>query len=1023
MNISAWSIRYPVPVILLFAMLTAAGLIAFRGTEVQNFPDVDLPMVRVVASLPGTAPAQLETEVARKLENAMATMQGLRHLHTLIQDGVVTILAEFRLEKAPQEALDDTRAAVARVRSDLPAALRDPEISRIEFKNDAILTYTVASSRMDEEALSWFVEDQVTRRLLAVPGVGAVVRVGGVSREVRVELDPQRLLALRLNAADVSRRLAQVQREAPGGRARLGGGEQAVRTVATLSSAQNLAALEIPLPDGQVVRLDQVATVTDTLAERRSGAFLDGRPVVGFEIFRATGASDLVVARGVRQALAALRGEHPDLELTEAVNAIDPVEENFRGSLSLLIEGAVLAVVVVGLFLRDLRATLISAAALPLSVIPTFLFMQWMGFTLNIITLLSLSLVVGILVDDAIVEIENIVRHMARGKEPLVAAREAADEIGLAVIATTFTLIAVFLPTAFMKGLAGQYFVQFGWTASIAVFLSLVVARLVTPMMAAYLLKKPVRPLAEPFWMASYLRAARWALGHRCATLAITALFGVVSVIPLATGLIKGDFVPPSDLGQTRISIELPPGSTYAQTRAAVDEVTAILAAHPRVRQVYAAIGGGSMGDSPAGAAAEPRMAQLTVTLTPRRERSGVSQQDIERELRAQLQAVPGVRIRVAASENYTLVLSGEDSELLARHAARVEQELRALPGIGQVTSSASLQRPELIVRPDSARAADLGVSTDAIAETVRVATQGDYEQYLAKLNLGQRQVPIVVRLPDEAMGELELLRQLTVPGARGPVPLRDVADIEIASGPAQINRLDRLRNVNFEIELDGRPLGDLQQRVATLSSLSRLPPGLARHDIGQAETSNELGQSFLLAMGTGVACIYVVLVLLFHAWVQPVTILGALLLSVPGAILALFLTGTHFSMPAMIGMVMLMGITTKNSILLVEYAIMAQRDHGLPRLEALLDACRKRARPILMTSLAMGAGMLPIALGFGADSAFRAPMAIVVMGGLITSTVLSLLVIPVLYTVLDDLVRCFVPASWRGAGRGLTAG
>jgi multidrug efflux pump subunit AcrB len=1019
MNFSSWSIRNPVPAILLFSMLTAAGLFAFRAAKVQNFPDVDLPMITVVASLPGAAPAQMETEVARKLENTMATMKGLRHLYTTVQDGTATVMAEFRLEKPPQEALDDTRAAVARARSDLPAALRDPVISKIEFKNDPILTYTVASPRMDEEALSWLVDDLLTRRLLAVPGVGAVTRVGGVSREVRVELDPDRLLSLRLSAADVSRRLAQVQREAPGGRARLGSGEQAVRTVGTVSSAAALAALEIPLPDGRIVRLDQVATVSDGQAERRSGTYLDGRPVVGFEILRTTGAGDIDVANGVRQALDALKAQQPDIDLTEALNTVDPVVENFEGSMSLLIEGALLAVLVVGIFLRDVRATFISAVALPLSIIPTFLVMQWMGFTLNLITLLSLSLVVGILVDDAIVEIENIMRHLAQGKAPLVAAREAADEIGLAVIATTFTLIAVFLPTAFMKGLAGKFFVQFGWTASIAVFFSLVVARLVTPMMAAYLLKKPTRPPTEPFWMPAYLRAARWAFTHKAATLAITAAFGMLSCTPLLMGAIKGDFMPPADLSQTRISVELPPGSTFEQTRDIAEQISAAVARHPDVTMVYTAVGAAGTGGSPGGTAAEARMANLTLNLTPRKERSGRSQQHIERELRARLQDVAGARVKVAANEAYTLVLSGEDGELLEQHAATVERELRTLQGIGQVTSSSSLQRPEVIVRTDTARAADLGVSTDAIAETVRVATLGDYDQFLPKLNLSRRQVPIVVRLPEDAMQDLELLRQLTVPGARGPVPLRDVAQVEITSGPARINRLDRLRNVNFEIELNGQALGDVQQRAAALTSLSHLPPGLVKHDIGAAETSNELAQSFLLAMGTGVACIYIVLVLLFRAWVQPVTILGALALSIPGAILALFVSGTHLSMPAMIGMIMLAGIATKNSILLVEYDIVAQRDRGMSRLDALLNACHKRARPIVMTSLAMGAGMLPIALGFGADPSFRAPMAIVVIGGLVTSTFLSLLVIPVLYEVVDDCMQRCTPKRWMAKREG----
>lgn len=741
--------------------------------------------------------------------------------------------------------------------------------------------------------------------------------------------------------------------------------------------------------------------------------------MVGFEILRTTGAGDIDVANGVRQALAVLKIEQPSIEITEAFNTVDQVVDNFEGSMSLLIEGALLAVLVVWLFLRDIRATFVAAVALPLSIIPTFLLLQWMGFTLNIITLLSLSLVVGILVDDAIVEIENIMRHLAQGKEPLVAAREAADEIGLAVIATTFTLIAVFLPTAFMKGMAGKFFVQFGWTASIAVFFSLLVARLLTPMMAAYLLKKPAGPHTEPFWMAAYLKLARWAMTHKGATLMILTVFGIASCMPLVTGAIKGDFMPPEDLSRTRISVELPPGSTFEQTRAIADEVQAAVMAHPHVTMVYSVVGGSAAADGLVLNTTDARTANLTVNLTPRKERPGVNQQHIERELRTRLQDVAGARVKVAANEVYTLVLSGEDSEVLAQYATTVEQELRGLVGIGQVNSSSNLQRPELIVRPDTTRAADLGVTTDAIAETMRVATMGDYDQFLLKLNLSQRQVPIVVRLPDEAAKDLQLLRQLTVPGARGPVPLGNVAEMEISSGPAQINRLDRLRNVSFEIELNGQALGDVQQRAAALPSLSRLPLGLFKNDIGEAETSNESGQSFLLAMGTGVACIYIVLVLLFHAWVQPVTILGALLLSIPGAMLALFVTGTNLSMPAMIGMIMLMGIATKNSILLVEYAIVAQRDHGMSRLDALLDACHKRARPIVMTTLAMGAGMMPIALGFGADPSFRAPMAIVVIGGLITSTLLSLLVIPVLYEVVDDLIQRVTPRSWMARSGG----
>jgi len=1009
MNVSTWSIRNPIPAILLFLLLTVLGLMGFRAMKIQNFPDIDLPMVTVTASLPGAAPGQMETEVARKIENSLATLQGIKHLYTKVMDGMVVITVEFRLEKPTQEALDDVRDAVTRVRSDLPADMRDPVVAKVDLAGSPILTYTVASSRMDDEALSWFVDNQVARAMRAVRGVGAVTRVGGVSRELRVELDPARLLALNASAADISRQLRQVQQEAGGGRTDVGGIEQSVRTLATVQSAQELAVMEITLADGRHLRLDQVATVSDTVAEQRSGALLDGRPVVGFEIVRSRGAGEVEVADGVRAELARLKTAHPDIQITEAFNFVDPVVENYEGSMLLLFEGAILAVIVVWLFLRDWRATLVSATALPLSVIPAFAAMYALGFSINIVTLLSLSLVVGILVDDAIVEIENIMRHLAQGKPPMQAAMEAADEIGLAVIATTFTLIAVFLPTAFMSGVAGKFFVQFGWTAAIAVFFSLVVARLLTPMMAAYLLTPPKRPRLTPRWLEIYQGWAAACLRHRIlTTLAAAAFFfGSFALLPLlATG-----FIPPDDLSQTQVSLTLPPGSTYAQTLATAEQARALVRRNPHVRLVYTAIGGGSTGADPFApqGAGEVRKATLTLNLTHRSQRHGVSKQAIEAQLRQALEVLPGARVKVGfggSNEKYVLVLAGEDGRVLAEHAARVEHELRGLAGIGGVTSSASLTRPELVVRVDAARAADLGVTTAAIADTLRIATAGDYDQGLAKLNLSQRQVPMLVRLPASARQDLELLARLPVPGARGPVPLANVASLAVDSGPAAIDRYDRLRNVNFEIELNNMPLGEVEKRAHALPSLTQLPAGVTQTSVGDAEAMNELFESFGLAMATGVLCIYIVLVLLFRDFVQPVTILAALVLSIPGAFLALFLSQTMLSMPSMIGLIMLMGIATKNSILLIDYVILARRKLGLSRREALLDAASKRARPIVMTTLAMGAGMLPIALGIGVDPSFRAPMAIVVIGGLITSTFLSLLVIPVLFTYVDDVVQ-----------------
>jgi len=1008
MNVSAWSIRNPIPAILLFVLLTLAGIIAFKAMKIQQFMDIELPTVTVTATLPGAAPAQMETEVARKIENSVSTVQGIKHIYTKVQDGTATVTVEFRLEKPVQEAVDDVRDAVSRIRSDLPGDLRDPVIGRISVSGAPILTYTVASNRMDDEALSWFVDNTVTKAMLAVRGVGAVARVGGVTREIRVELDPARLLALNATAADISRQLRRIQQEASGGRADVGGIEQSVRTIATVQSAEELAAMDIVLSDGRRVRLDQVATVSDTVGEPRSAALLDGRPVVGFEITRSRGAGEVEVADAVRKALEKLKAEHPDITITEAFNFVDPVIENYEGSMALLIEGAILAVIVVWLFLRDWRATFVSATALPLSAIPTFAVMYLMGFTFNVVTALSLSLVVGILVDDAIVEIENIMRHLRMGKTPFQAAMEAADEIGLAVIATTFTLIAVFLPTAFMSGVAGKFFVQFGWTAAIAVFFSLVVARLLTPMMAAYLMK-PVADKPAPGWLVRYEGWAAWCLRHRLATLAAAALFffGSFALVPL----LPTAFLPADDLSQTQVHVTLPPGATLAEGIAAAEQARAIVTANPHVKMVYTAIGGGASGSDPfmPRGAAEVRKATLTLNLTPRGERSGTTKQDVERQLREALAVLPGVQVKVgfggSSGEKYILVLASENGPLLTEHGRVVERELRTLPNIGAVTTTASLVRPELVIRPDFARMADLGVTSEAIADTLRIATAGDYDQGLAKLNLAQRQVPIVVKLPPGARQDLALLERMTVPGRHGPVAIANIATLEITGGPAEIDRYDRLRNINFEIELNGQPLGEIEQKALALPSLKNLPPGVLQTTVGDAESMAELFQSFGLAMATGVLCIYIVLVLLFKDFVQPVTILAALVLSVPGAFLALFVTQQALSMPSMIGLIMLMGIATKNSILLVDYVILARREHGLDRWSALLDACRKRARPIVMTTVAMGAGMLPIAIGLGTDPSFRAPMAIVVIGGLITSTFLSLLVIPVVFTFVDDAI------------------
>ncbi|MFC3532762.1 efflux RND transporter permease subunit [Vogesella facilis] len=1007
MNFSAWSIRNPVPAILLFVVLSAAGLFGLHKLGIQNFPDMDFPTITISASLEGAAPSQLETEVARKIEDEVATLGGIEHITTTVTDGSVTISVEFALEKNSEEALNQVRNAVDSVKGELPADMETPTVSKVTTSGSAIVTYTVAAPTMSEESLSWFVDNEVNKALLSTSGVGKVARVGGVDREVLVALDPVRLNALGVSVSTVASQLTAVQKDASGGQGRLSGANQSLRTLGAVGSVDEIAALSIPLGDGRHVRLDQLATVSDAHAERTTYAMLDGKPVIGFQITRGKGESEVAVVERVRATVAQLQARYPRVQFTEAYNTVESIEDNYDGSMHLLLEGAALAVLVVWWFLRDSRATFVSATALPLSIIPTFGMMYYWDFSLNTLTLLSLALVIGILVDDAIVEVENIVRHLRMGKTPKQAATEAADEIGLAVVATTLTLVAVFLPTAFMSGITGRFFRQFGMTAAVAVLASLLVARLLTPMMAAYLLKAHPERAEDGKLMTRYLGWVRWCLAHRKTTVAAATAFFIasLSLVPL----LPTGFVPASDLARTSVSISLPPGSTLQQTRAAAAAAQQRMVGLSGVRHVFSSVGTATSGGGPGATTSnDSNTATLTVTLTPRGERSE-KQAAIEGRIRAALKTLPGARISVGGEntgEKLQVTLVGDDATVLTSAAQTVERQIRGLKGLGSVVSDASQQQQEIQITPDNARAAELGVTSSALASTVRMATYGDFSSSLAKLNLPQRQVEVRVRLDDASRQNLDAIGQLRVAASSGNVPLASIASIGMGSGPSQINRLDRMRQITIDVELGGRSMGEVQQEVNALPALKALPAGVTQRASGDAERMAELFGNFGGAMAVGVLCIYVVLVLLFHDFLQPVTILAALPLSVGGAFLALLLTSNSFSMPSIIGLLMLMGVVTKNSILLVEYAVMARRERDLSRFDALVDACHKRARPILMTTIAMAAGMLPIALGLGADPSFRSPMAIAVIGGLLTSTTLSLLVVPVVFTYIDDLLQ-----------------
>ncbi|MGV1989186.1 efflux RND transporter permease subunit [Agrobacterium sp. 22-221-1] len=1007
MNFSAWSIRNPVPAILLFVLLTAGGLLAFERLAVQNFPDMDLPTVKITASLEGAAPAQLETEVARKIEDNLASLSLLDHITTTITDGSVSISVSFKLEKDSEEALNEVRNAVDST-TDLPSAMESPSVTKVTVQSSPLLTYAIRSTRLNETELSWFVDNDMTKALLSVSGVGEVSRVGGIDREIHVDLNPQIMGSLGITAATISSNLKSVQADTSGGRGEIGGSRQTIRTLGAVASLEELKAIAIPLSNGELVRLDEIGEVTDSFSDRTSLAYLDGQPVIGVQVKRSNGFSDTGVAADVEAAMKTFAAANPDVEIVEAYSTVGPIIENYDGSMHMLYEGAILAVVVVWLFLRDWRATFLSAVALPLSVIPTFLAMYFADFSLNTVTLLALSLVVGILVDDAIVEVENIARHLNMGKSPMDAALEAADEIGLAVIATTFTLVAVFLPTAFMSGIPGLIFRQFGVTAAVAVLASLLVARLLTPMMAAYMMKAhPTKETEDGRIMRTYMAVMKVCLGHRKLTvLGVCVFLGLsLSTIPL----LSSGFLPASDDAQTKVTLSLPPGSTIEQTDAATRRAADIIAKLPDVTRVFSAVGSASSGAGmDSSTTSDVTSATLVVNLTAIGDRDR-KQSEIENDIREALAVLPGVRVEVGTGGNGTtleITLASDDTDALDQAGSALEEQLRTLQGIGAVTSSASLQAPEIQIVPDFTRAAALGVTSEAVSEAVRVATNGDYSSSMAKLNLPQRQVSIRVRLDPDNRTTLDDIASLRVSGTNGNVDLGSIADIRIGGSPSQIDRIDRSRNITLSVELNGRILGDVNREAQALPALKNLPQGVRLVEQGELQRSSELFESFGIAMAIGVFCIYAVLVLLFHDFLQPVTILMALPLSLGGALLPLVITSTSFSMSAVIGLLMLMGVVTKNSILLVEYAIMARRG-GMSRFDALVDACHKRARPIVMTTIAMGCGMLPVALSLtGGDGSFRQPMAIVVIGGLLTSTFLSLLVIPVIFTFVDDFEK-----------------
>ncbi|MEM1371283.1 MAG: efflux RND transporter permease subunit [Pseudomonadota bacterium] len=1007
MNISAWAIRRPIPSLVMFMVLLAIGLYSFNTRPVARFPNVDIPIIQVQVVQAGASPSELEPQVTKKVEDAVASINGVKRVTSRVSDSMSLTLIEFVLDVDEDRALNDVKDAVSTIRVDLPQTIEEPIIQRVEIDGLPILTYSARAPTMTPQELSWFVDDVVSRELQGVKGVSNVTRTGGVTREIKISLDPDRLLALGITAADVNRQVVATNIDLAGGKGEISGRVQSVRTLAGQTSIANLAATAITLPSGRKVRLDELGSVRDSIAEPNWFATYNGTEVVAFNISRAKGTSEVVVAERVEKAIDSLGTRHPDVDFKLIDSSIEYTFGVYEATMMTLLEGAALAILVVFIFLRDWRATVIAAVALPLSIIPAFWAMDAMGFTLNLVSLLAITIVTGILVDDAIVEIENIVRHTRMGKSAYRASLEAADEIGLAVIAITATIIAVFVPVSFMGGIAGQYFKQFGLTVAFAVFFSLLVARLITPLLAAYFMRQAPHAEKEGWLLRNYVRLVSWSVHHRITTVFLGLLVFAGSIGSFY--LLPSGFLPREDISRAMMSIELPPGSKLDTTRDVTQRIQREIAIITGVKSVY--IAGGTVFSLGGGGAIN--RATATVTLEPKYDRDR-PQFAIEEEITARMRTIPDLRtwfVNENGERPFQLVVSGRDAQAVDRIAAAITSEAAALPLLSGVRSTAKVDRPELRVYPRKDVAAELGVTTLAISEAVRVATIGDYSVNLAKFNDGERQIPIRVELDRAARSELATLQALKVPTTSGTyVPLTTVARFELDQGPASISRYNRQRQVIIGASLTGNtPLGDALTAVLALPAAQNLPAGITVKQFGDAEIMLEVFEGFTKAMIAGLMMVFTVLVLLFSSFLQPITILFSLPLSIGGAIIGLAITGNSISLPVVIGILMLMGIVTKNAIMLVDFAI-EEIDRGTERLQAIIDAGRKRARPIVMTTIAMSGGMLPSALALDSGGEFRAPMAIAVIGGLISSTLLSLIFVPAVFVLVDDIGRLI----WR---------
>ncbi|MEL6352624.1 MAG: efflux RND transporter permease subunit [Cyanobacteria bacterium J06627_28] len=1038
LNASGWSIRHPLPTLVLFLVLTLAGILSFSQLGIDANPNIDLPYISIETTSIGAGPQELETQFTKKVENAVAGLSDVEEIYSAVADGYAYTNVRFALSAERDRTLDDVRDAIDRIRQELAPYNEGMTIQRLRYDDDAVLTYAIRSPNRSIEDLSDWVDRTIAPELMSVQGVAEVRRIGGVDREISVDLDPYQLDAYGVSAVQVNSQVKDFNVNLPGGRSQVAGQEQTVRAIGKFPNpAASLAALkqvEITSPTtGSSVSLSELAAVTDGFAETRQSAMLNGEPVVSFAIFRGNGSLLVSVEDGVKDAIARLENSTlpKDIQLQLIFTRATDIRAAYKASIEALILGSILAVVVVGSFLRNWRTTLITAAALPLSIIPTFIVINALGYSLNSMTLLALTLAVGNLVDDAIVEIENVERHLQMGKSPTQAALDSSAEVGLAVITTTATIVAVFIPVAFMGGIPGQFFKPFGVTVAVSTMFSTLVARLITPLLASKLLQpvsfdegekegashfyhsspsltlnhspvgrviltpSPPSPVGSKglgdegsIVTSTYARLLRTSLRHRLVTLsvAIGIFIASLSLIPhLPTGLYG---VGNTNLSQ--LSLELPPGTTFEKTQALLNQLSDRLQTHPAVDSIYIN--------------QQITTAEAVIRLKPENQRQ-LSRQEFEQQVRSQLQTLPDLRFNFSSQgasgseKALNIVLKSANTESLNQSANQLAQQMRQLPGLVEVSTSTGLIKPQLLIIPNPQQAVDRGVTLRDIATTATIATLGDTDSTLAEIEADDQQIPIRVRLSEQFRANLETLKNLQVSSAAQQlVPLSAVANVVVGGGPAEIKRFDRERQVTVSANLEGLPLGQALDAVYALPALQNLPSDVTEQATGDADILQDVFSRFTLALATAIVMIYAVLVLLYNSFIYPLAVMSALPLSIGGTFVALLLTQKPLDLYALIGIVLLMGLVTKNSILLVDYALQGTQK-GLPLKQAVIESGTTRMRPILMTSISTVAGMVPIALELGAGGEVRSPMAIAVIGGFTTATLLTLVVVPVCFT------------------------